>query len=73
MFVVALLVHVHVIEQKLESENQKQWQPHNLGVELQKLHELDDFTDARARAIKVVKSSISLQKPTIRVEAHAEI
>ena len=64
---------VHVIEQKLDPESQKQWQLHNPGRELQKLHELDDFISARARALEAVKSSITLQKPTTRIEAHADV
>ena len=51
---------VHVIEQKLDLESQKQWQLHNPGVELQKLHELDDFIGAGERGIEAVKSSITL-------------
>ena len=68
---------VHLIEQKLDPESQKQWQLHNPGVELQKLYELDNSYElvigARARALEAVKSSISLQKPTIRIEAHADV
>ena len=64
---------VHVIEQKLDPESQKQWQLHNPGRELQKLHELDDFISARARALEAVKSSITLQKPTTRIKAHADV
>ena len=64
---------VQVIEQKLNSKSQKQWQLHNSGVELQKLYELADFVGARARALEAVKSSTSLQKSTIRVEAHADV
>ena len=64
---------VHVIEQKLDPESQKQWQLHNPGREHQKLHELDNFISARARALEAVKSSITLQKPTTRIEAHAYV
>ena len=63
---------VHVIEQKLDPESQKQWRLHNPGVEVQKLHELDDFIGARARALEAVRSSITSQKPTTRIEAHAD-
>ena len=66
---------VHAIEQKMDPGSQKQWQLqlHNPGVELQKLHDLDDFISARARALEAVKSSITLQKPTTRIEAHADV
>ena len=64
---------VHVIEQKLDPESQKQWQLHKPGVELQKLQELDDFFCARARALEAVKSSINLQKPIIPIEVHADV
>ena len=62
-----------MIEQKLDPESQKQSQLHNPGLELQKTHEFDDFIGARARIQETVKSSNILQKPTIRIEVHADV